>query len=122
MALTKRKTERRKVMDDLETQTELSLSGDVLEKLYPTSARLTIKNRLGLHARAAAKLVEAAEPFKSKLVMLKNDLEADVRSILELISLGCPYNTEVLIVADGDDAMEAIEALSSIIENRFGEL
>ncbi|MDR1051994.1 MAG: HPr family phosphocarrier protein [Deltaproteobacteria bacterium] len=85
------------------------------------SATLTIKNRLGLHARAAGKLVEAAGRFKSRVLLVKDDAEADIRSIVSLISLGCPYNTEVVLLATGPDAPQALAALTDIIDNRFGE-
>jgi phosphotransferase system HPr (HPr) family protein len=83
--------------------------------------RLVIKNRLGLHARAAAKLATAAQAFKAEIILAHEEIEADVRSILALISLGCAYNSEVVVQAAGEDAGPAIDALSSIIENRFGE-
>jgi phosphocarrier protein len=86
------------------------------------SVTLTIKNRLGLHARAAGKLVQAASNFKSQLILIKDDCHADVRSIVSLISLGCPYNTEVVLAACGEDAPEALEALSGIVNNLFGEI
>jgi phosphocarrier protein len=85
------------------------------------SVSLTIRNPLGLHARAAGKLVKAAADFKCQMIMVKDSLQADVRSIVSLIALGCPYNTEVTLLACGEDAAEAIDALSQIVNNRFGE-
>lgn len=87
-----------------------------------SSASLTIKNRLGLHARAAAKLVRAAGEYQADIRLIRADgVEADARSILSLISLGCDYDSQVTIAAEGIDADRAIEALSGIIEDRFGE-
>ncbi|MDR1045939.1 MAG: HPr family phosphocarrier protein [Candidatus Adiutrix sp.] len=86
-----------------------------------SSAELTIKNRLGLHARAAAKLVQAAEEYQSEIKLLKNGEAADVRSLLSLISLGCDYDSKVVLQAEGVDANRAVSALSGIIEGRFGE-
>ena len=86
-----------------------------------SSAELVIKNRLGLHARAAAKLVQAASAYESEIRLVKNGESADARSVLSLISLGCPYDTPVTIEAEGRDAPRAIDALKDIIENRFGE-
>ena len=86
-----------------------------------SSAELTIKNRLGLHARAAAKLVRAAGEYQAEIRLIKNGETADARSVLSLISLGCPYSTKVKIEAEGIDAQHAVAALSSIIEDRFGE-
>jgi phosphocarrier protein len=107
-------------MEDLETNLAESLSS--YKKNLTAHNKLIIKNRLGLHARAAGKLVEAAQLFKSKITLTKDDFEADVRSILSLISLGCPYNTEVELTATGEDASEAIKAISAVIMNRFGEI
>ena len=86
-----------------------------------SSADLVIKNRLGLHARAAAKLVRAASEYESDIRVVKGGEAADARSVLSLISLGCAYDCPVRIEAEGRDASHAIEALADIIENRFGE-
>lgn len=85
------------------------------------SAELTISNRLGLHARAAAKLARAALDYESDIRLVKNGEAADARSVLSLISLGCACDTPVRIEAEGADAGRAISALKDIIENRFGE-
>lgn len=86
-----------------------------------SSAELTIKNRLGLHARAAATLVHAAGKYQAEIKLIKGDEEADVRSVLSLISLGCPYDTKVVLKAQGADADTAVTALSSLIQSGFGE-
>jgi phosphocarrier protein len=85
------------------------------------SSPATIKNRYGLHARAAAKLVQAAQSFKAELTMAKDESFADVRSLLSLLSLGCAYNSEVTLTAVGEDAPAALKALLAIIDDRFGE-
>ncbi len=87
-----------------------------------STAELTIKNRLGLHARAAAKLVKAAGNYQADIRLLKKNGEAaDVRSVLSLISLGCSYDSRVVLEARGVDAEKAVMDLSAIIKNRFGE-
>jgi len=86
-----------------------------------SSAELTIKNRLGLHARAAAKLVKAAGEYQADIKLVKNGEEADARSVLSLISLGCPYDTKVMLKAQGIDADVAVVALSNLIQSGFGE-
>ncbi len=86
-----------------------------------SSAELVIKNRLGLHARAAAKLVKAASEYESNIRLVKDGETADARSVLSLISLGCAYDCAVRIEAEGRDAPRAIRALTDIIENCFGE-
>ena len=82
---------------------------------------VTIKNRLGLHARAAAKLAKATQAFKAEVVVAHDELEADARSILSLISIGCAYNSTVDLHAAGEDAHAALNTLSAIIEDKFGE-
>ncbi len=85
------------------------------------SASVVIKNRLGLHARAAAKLVQAAASFDADIRLLKGGEAADARSVLSLISLGCACDCAVRLEAFGRDAAMAVRALTDIIENRFGE-
>ncbi|MDR2945307.1 MAG: HPr family phosphocarrier protein [Candidatus Adiutrix sp.] len=86
-----------------------------------SSAELTIKNRLGLHARAAAKLVTAAGGYQAEIRLIKNGEAADARSLTGLISLGCGYDCRITLEAEGADAPQAVSALSAIIEERFGE-
>ncbi|MDL2226667.1 HPr family phosphocarrier protein [Deltaproteobacteria bacterium OttesenSCG-928-M10] len=86
-----------------------------------SSAELTIKNRLGLHARAAAKLVRAAGGYQAEIRVVKDGEIADARSVLSLISLGCAYDSRIVIEAEGVDAKNAVMALRSIVEERFGE-
>ncbi len=86
-----------------------------------SSAELVIKNRLGLHARAAAQLVKAASEYESDIRLVKGGEVADARSVLSLISLGCAYDCAVRLEAAGRDAPRAVRALTDIIENRFGE-
>lgn len=82
---------------------------------------MTIKNRLGLHARAAAKLVKAAGEYQADIKLVKNGEEADARSVLSLIGLGCSYDTKVVLKAQGTDADVAVAALSNLIQCGFGE-
>ena len=82
---------------------------------------MVIKNRLGLHARAAAKLVQAAGGYRADIRLVKDGEKADARSVLSLISLGCAEGARITIEAEGVDASSAVSALSDIIEARFGE-
>ena len=86
-----------------------------------SSAEAVIQNRLGLHARAAAKLVRAASEYQSDIRLVRGDEKADARSVLSLISLGCAAGVRVTIEAEGADAARAVNALRNIIEARFGE-
>lgn len=82
---------------------------------------LTIQNRLGLHARAAARLVELSRRFEAEMTVEKDGQSADAKSVVGLLSLECPIGTKVWIKAWGDDADQAVAAVAALIENRFGE-
>jgi phosphocarrier protein HPr len=81
----------------------------------------TIRNRLGLHARAAAKLVTQAAAFKSEIYLERNEQQVDAKSIMGLMMLAASKGTDVTIVANGCDEHEAVESLARLIEERFGE-
>jgi phosphocarrier protein HPr len=85
--------------------------------------RVTIVNRLGLHARAAAKLVRAATAFSStlKLVRLDRGAAADAKSILSVLMLAAARGTELLVTAEGPDEGPALDALCRLIGGGFGE-
>jgi len=87
-----------------------------------TERRIEIVNRLGLHARAAAKLVHKASEFESEITIAGNGSEeADAKSILGILLLAAAQGTEVTIRCDGSDEDEAMAALVELIEDRFGE-
>lgn len=80
-----------------------------------------ITNRLGLHARVAAKLVETAHRFQAEIFLEKDGVEVNGRSILGILTLCCPQGSRLTIRADGADADEAIAAFSRLIGEKFGE-
>jgi phosphocarrier protein len=80
-----------------------------------------IVNRLGLHARAAAKLVQTAGGFDSRLWLLKDGEEVDAKSILGLLLLAAGQGSRVTLRAEGGDAAEAVDAVASLIADRFYE-
>ena len=82
----------------------------------------TIVNRLGLHARAAAEVVKLANRFQARVHLHGNGLQADAKTIMELLMLGAPQGTKVQVTADGPDEEEALQAMVGLIENRFNEL
>ena len=88
---------------------------------FEASKELTINNRLGLHARAAARLVETAEQFKAEIYLEKDGQTVDAKSVISLLTLECPPGSEVLIRARGQDSQSALEAITELIENDFGE-
>lgn len=84
-------------------------------------ATAKILNKRGLHARASAKLVEAAARFKSHVMVGKDGQCVDARSIMGLMLLSAPLGSEVEISAAGEDAKEALTAILALIEAKFGE-
>lgn len=80
-----------------------------------------IKNELGLHARAAAQFVQTANKFKSEVIVSKDGEEVNGKSILSLMMLAAPIGSEILIKTEGEDAVELLETLLTLIENKFGE-
>jgi phosphocarrier protein len=80
-----------------------------------------IKNKLGLHARVAAKLVQVATRFKSRIYFEKDGWEVNGKSLLGILTLDCPQGGRLIVRAEGMDAIEAIAALSQLIENKFDE-
>jgi phosphocarrier protein HPr len=85
------------------------------------TAVVTITNRLGLHARAAAKLVEAAARFQSVVQVTKDSEAVDARSILGLMMLNARAGTQIEVSAEGSDAREALSAVLALIDAKFGE-
>jgi phosphocarrier protein HPr len=85
------------------------------------TARAVIPNKLGLHARAAAKLVEAAARFQSTILIKKDGESVDARSILGLMMLNARIGTLIEVSAEGADAREALAAVMALIEAKFGE-
>jgi phosphocarrier protein HPr len=85
-------------------------------------ATVTIPNKKGLHARASAKVAEAAARFKSVITISKDDGQSvDARSVMGLMMLGAPIGTVIDISAEGPDAEEAVKALVALVEVKFGE-
>ncbi|HFD81424.1 MAG TPA: HPr family phosphocarrier protein [Gammaproteobacteria bacterium] len=82
---------------------------------------VTIVNRLGLHARAAARFVTLASSFSSDIKVTRNGHEVNGKSIMGVMMLAASRGTEITLIADGEDEQQAIEQLSQLIEQRFGE-
>lgn len=85
------------------------------------TASAVITNKLGLHARAAAKLVEAAARFQSTIQVKKDGETVDARSILGLMMLNARIGNRIEISAEGSDAKEAMAAVIALIGAKFGE-
>jgi len=82
---------------------------------------VTLVNRLGLHARAASKLVQRASEFGAEVWVLRDGRRVNAKSIMGVLLLAAPCGTELTLEADGEDAEEALEALAALIDDRFGE-
>jgi phosphotransferase system HPr (HPr) family protein len=82
---------------------------------------LEIKNRLGLHLRAASTLAQALRQFSSAVTLSNGAQEVNARSVTSLMMLGAAQGTKLKARAQGSDAQEALAALKSLFESRFGE-
>ncbi|MEZ5558765.1 MAG: HPr family phosphocarrier protein [Pseudomonadales bacterium] len=83
---------------------------------------LTIVNPLGLHARAASKLVALAKTFESEIVLEKDGQRADGKSIMKVMLLAAPVGSEVALQVAGTDEDAAFDAVRALIDDGFGEL
>ena len=80
-----------------------------------------IKNRLGLHARAAAQLVQLANRFQSDVLVRKDGLEVNGKSIMGILMLAAPKGSKIEVIVRGEDAEEVMNALGELIDGGFGE-
>lgn len=83
---------------------------------------IEIKNKLGLHARAAAKLVHCAAKFRSDIKIRKGDEEVDGKSILGILLLAAARGTIITIKANGEDEADAVAAIEKLIDAKFDEV
>jgi phosphocarrier protein HPr len=82
---------------------------------------LEIQNRLGLHARASAKLTQTASRFAADVFMSRNGRRVNAKSIMGVMMLAAGKGSRIAIEATGDDADAALAALASLINDKFGE-
>jgi len=80
-----------------------------------------IVNKLGIHARPAAETVKCASKFKSNITIIRDDLEVNGKSIMGVMMLAAECGSSILIRAEGNDEQAAIDALSAVIADGFGE-
>jgi phosphocarrier protein HPr len=81
----------------------------------------TIKNKLGLHARAANMVVQTASNFASSITVIKDGIEANAKSIMGLLLLAAGQGSKIVVRAEGKDAKEALKEIGKLIEGKFGE-
>lgn len=85
------------------------------------TARATIRNQRGLHARAAAKFVKLAGGFDAEITVRANGIEVPGSSIMGLMMLAAASGCELVLVATGPEAQAALDALTALIDNKFDE-
>ena len=85
------------------------------------TATATIKNKRGLHARASAKLVEAAARFQSQITVSHDGQTVDARSIMGLMMMAAGIGSQIEIAAEGPDAQDAMTAILALVDAKFGE-
>lgn len=87
----------------------------------PRSSTFVIVNRLGLHARAATKLVQLASRYGAEVELEKDGQRANAKSVMGVLLLCGAMGTRVTVMAEGEDAEQAVQAIGELIANRFGE-
>ncbi len=80
-----------------------------------------IVNKLGVHARPAAEIVKLAARFKSSITIIRDDMEVNGKSIMGVMMLAAECGAMILLRAEGDDSEAALDALSALVANGFGE-
>lgn len=83
--------------------------------------QITIINKLGLHARAAVKLVNTASRFGSQILICYNGHEINAKSVMNVMVIGASKGASIELIVEGDDETEALVAVENLINSRFGE-
>lgn len=86
-----------------------------------TEKTVRITNRLGIHARPAALLVQTAGKYRCRIAIRKNDTEVNAKSIMGVMMLAAGFGSQIHLRADGPDEKEAVLSLVRLIEQKFGE-
>jgi phosphocarrier protein len=86
-----------------------------------TTKKVKITNRAGIHARPAALLVQTANEFVAQIYLEKDSEKINGKSIMGIITLGATFDSEINIIAEGDDEEEAVEAIAALFEKKFQE-
>jgi len=86
-----------------------------------TEIEVMITNKLGLHARPAAQLVQAASMFESNIVLIKENLEVNAKSIMGVMMLAAEMGATIIIRASGPDEKKAVKAVAHVFNSKFGE-
>ncbi len=84
-------------------------------------SNITIINKLGLHARAAAKMVQTASRFSADVKLIRDHREVNAKSIMGVMMLAAAKGTELTLRVEGSDENEALQAVQDLVADRFGE-
>ena len=85
------------------------------------SIEVLVQNKLGLHARASAKLTEISSEFESEIALIFNNQKVNAKSIMGVMMLAASFGSKILVQAAGDDESEAIKKIQEIFESKFDE-
>jgi phosphocarrier protein len=85
------------------------------------SAKLKILNKAGLHARASTRFVQAANKYQCNVTVKKDGQEVNGKSIMGVLLLVASIGSEITVSCDGDDAKECLQALTELVNSKFGE-
>lgn len=83
--------------------------------------QVTVSNKLGLHARPSAKVVQTASKFKSEIYLIKGNMTVNVKSMLGVMALAAEYGTELTLRVIGEDEKEAAQAIVRLFKSKFRE-
>ncbi|MBR0030923.1 MAG: HPr family phosphocarrier protein [Treponema sp.] len=86
-----------------------------------TEKMLTVRNRAGIHARPAALIAQTANKFTSEILLEKDSITVNAKSIMGVITMAAGYNTVITLKADGSDEKQAAAAIFQLFENKFEE-
>ena len=86
-----------------------------------TTRTVTILNRAGIHARPASLIVQAAQNYESSIWLEKENVKINAKSIMNILTLGATYQTEMVLGAEGSDEAEAVAELGALFDNKFKE-
>ena len=85
------------------------------------AASVTIVNKLGLHARAASRLVNCASGFAAEIEIVRGTRSVNAKSIMGVLTLAAGLGTELVVQAKGQDEQQAVDAVAALFRDRFGE-
>ena len=86
-----------------------------------TTRDVTILNRAGIHARPASMIVQTAQQFESSIWIEKGDVKINAKSIMNILTLGATYKTELVVSAEGPDEDSAVAEIAGLFDNKFKE-